>query len=405
MAAKIFRTLVLAIFIVIPLTFFYAEPPALSPASADAVTADQSRGDKDGSSVGYYFDTDENGNSVFTQILSWDEDPYALRFEIIIRDSLGAEILRKTTESSSIKVQLAPDSYTYDIITWNLLNQPEIESGWQPLVVIKAELPKITSLTPGYIYMDNPENKIVIKGEKLLPGVAIFLHDASGRDIIGSELARTDETDITVTFPEKEFKPGAYDIVAVNPGGLKAAQKDAIKIRFQRPVDILVSAGYSPISFFQDSWFRANWNKPMYWLGANGNLSVYFVKKEWGFLGGEAFGTGYKLSGGLDLAGITSEYLLLGANFLYKYRFDKTISAIARAGGGVANSHHSFDYRGVAGPELNASNIFLDMGLSAQYIFPFKMFIELGAAWYEIFGTGYTAGGLSPTLRVGYQIF
>ena len=198
--------------------------------------------------------------------------------------------------------------------------------------------------------MDNPENNIILKGDKILPGATVFLQDASGRDIKGSEIEHSGETDMTVTFPEKEYKPGMFNIVLVNPGGLKAIEKDAIKIRFQRPVDILVGAGYSPISFFSDSWFASNWSHPIYWGGANASLSVYFVKKGWGFLGAEAFAAGYKLYGGLNLASISSEYLLTGGNFLYKFRFNRTISAIAHTGGGVAYSHHSFDYHGTAGP-------------------------------------------------------
>ena len=429
MAAKTFKPLVIAILLILPpaLPLFCADKPAaatgvtantgvpaVTPASAatpastataaaDTVLLDQAQGD--GSSVGYYFDTDANGNSVFTQVLSWEADPYALRFEVIIRDSLGKEIFHKTTESSSIKVQLAPDTYAYNIITWNLLEQPEEESGWQPLVVIKAELPKITGISPAFIYMDAPESKIVLKGEKLEEGATILLRDSSGHNIKATQSLYAGNSEVTATFPENDYKPGQFDIVVVNPGGLQSTEKNAIKIQYQRPVDILISVGYSPISFFQDSWFKSNWNEPMYWLGANANLTVYFVKKGWGFLGAEAFATGYKLSGGLDLASISSEYLLTGGNFLYRYRFNKTISAIAHAGGGIALSHHSFDYSGTAGPQLTASNICMDGGLSAQYFFPFKMYVELGASWYEIFGTGYTAGGLSPTLRVGYQIF
>lgn len=393
MAARKFCTLIIAALILQTAALYSQE------------TVHLKKTEEEGSTVGYYFDMDEMGNSIFTQILSWDEDLYALRFEIIIRDSNGTEVLRKTTETSSIRVQLTPGEYTYNIITWNLLNQPEMESGWQPLTVIKAEVPKITGITPAFIYIDNPENKIMLKGEKLLEGAAIFLHDSSGHDIKSTETLHAGDTEVTVTFPEKEYKPGLFDIVVVNPGGLKATEKDAIKIRYQRPVDILVSAGYSPISFFQDSWFTSNWSEPVYWEGANASLSVYFVKKKWGFLGAEAFAAGYRLSGGLALASISSEYLLTGANFLYKYRFNRTISAIAHAGGGVACSHHSFDYSGTAGPELTTSNICLDAGISVQYLFPFKMFIEAGASWYEIFGTDYTAGGLSPTLRVGYQLY
>ena len=164
MVAKITRTLILTILMLQAGALYCEDSPAVTgaaatpviaadspataatpttaatPAASDTVLLEQSQAE--GSSVGYYFDTDADGNSVFTQVLSWDVDPYALRFEVVIRDSGETEILRKTTEGSSIKVQLVPGSYTYNIITWNLLDQPEIESGWMPLIVIKAELPE-----------------------------------------------------------------------------------------------------------------------------------------------------------------------------------------------------------------------------------------------------------------------
>ncbi len=358
-----------------------------------------------GSSVGYYSETDEKGALVFTQILSWAGDVNALRFEVSIKDADGDGIFHEFTEDTSLKIRLVPGVYSYNIVTWNLLNQGEIESGWLPLTVIKAEWPSLTDVSPTFLYMDSLNSRVTLKGTKLLPGGRMYLRDSSGSEIEGKEQSRSDDTEVDIVFPDKAYRPGEFDIAFVNPGGLTAVQKNALRIRFQRPVDILFSVGYAPVSFMTDSWFKNNWSDSVYWLGADTALSVYFVKKSWGFVGAEASLSFHRLIGGSKVAVLTSDYYLSAGKLLYKYRFTRALHGVVRAGGGVSSSTHSFDYKGFSGPVTSSKDVCIDAGLSLQYFLPHKIFCELGADWFSIFEKDHTVGGIQPSLKIGYQLF
>jgi hypothetical protein len=405
MAGKLFgmkspRALTTALTLALLLSLFPAA--AQQAAAAQNAEGESSAGNP---SVSYYFEADEKGNPVFTQVLSWDADPNALKFEVSVKNSDGFQVAHAFIETNSYSMKLLPGQYSYNIVTWNLLGQPEIETGWQPLTVAKAEMPSISSVWPVFLFLDSMNGKITLKGQLLAPGAKIYLKNAFGRTIPGTEVGRVNDSELELTFPDKELATGTYDIVVVNPGGLSATDKDAIRIMFEHPVDILLTLGYSPVMFFQDSWFKENWSEPVYWLGANAGLSVYFQKKSWGYLGVEAAAAVHRLTGGDEQAKLTSDYLLSGGNFLYKYRFNKNFFALARAGGGIASSKHSFDYKGNAGPTTESSNIYLDSGLAFQYFFPMKIFAELGADWIEIMEKGHAVGGVQPALKIGYQIF
>ena len=379
-----------------------ASDTAQSATDSQAADASQTG---NSASVSYFFEADAKGNPVFTQVLSWDADPNAMRFEITIRNAEGNQVSHAFTEANSFNMKLSPGDYSYNIVTWNLLGQPEIETGWQNMAVVKAEMPSIASVSPTFLFLDSMNGSITLKGHLLSPGAKIFLRGALGRKIVGTEASRDGDTEVQLTFPDKELATGNYDVVVVNPGGLSAQEKNGIHIMFEHPVDILLSVGYSPTLFLQDSWFKENWPDPVYWMGANAGLGVYFYKKSWGFLGTEIAASAHRLTGGDSQAKLTSDYLLSGGNFLYKYRFSSAFYGLARAGGGIAFSKHSFDYKGLDGPSSKSSNLYLDTGLAFQYFFPHKIFAELGADWIEIFEKGHAVGGIRPALKVGYQIF
>ena len=380
-------------------------------AVATAVAQSQNEfgpGRTDKSSVGYYYDTDEKGNISFTQILSWDTDPYALRFEVTIRNADGKNILHEFTDDNSLELKLAPGAYSYNIVTWNLLDQPEAESGFQPLRIVKAERPKLTATSPSSVYIDSLNEKITLKGEKLVSGARYFLRssDGEGSEVEGSEVSRPSgsEKEVVIKFPDWAYKPGTFDIVIVNPGGLSSVEKKALLVEYNHPFDVLLSLGFAPAVFVTDSWFKENWPEPVYWSGASGALSAYFIKRASGIFGAEAAFSFHRLTGGTDDAKLTSDYYLAGANLLYKYRYLRNLHFVARAGGGLSFSKHSFDYDSESGPKTDSKDPYLNAGIALQYFLPRNFFAEFGVDWVSIFEKDHAIGGIVPTLRAGYQI-
>jgi hypothetical protein len=365
------------------------------------------RGPEAASAIDFRYDIGADGQPVFTQVLRWEEDANALEYLIVIKDEAGTELVDARTAEAKKEVQLSPGSYTYKIVTYNLLGKPEEETEWLELRILRAEKPLIASASPKVIYMDSLDGRVTIQGDKLIAGARVFLKGdgVAGGSFEGREAQRKGDEEIVVTFPDGAYQPGNYGIAVENPGGLSSGLDDALRIRYQRPVDILVSAGYSPLLSLNDGWFTSNWPAVYKPLCFDASLGVFFIKQKWGFIGIEGQAQYRRLVGGESAATITSDYLLAGANLLYKYRLTRRLHGVARVGGGLAYSEHSFDYDGFPGPSTKSRDPFARVGASAQYFTPIKLYAELGADWSCIFLKGHLAGGVTPSFRIGYQLF
>lgn len=128
------------------------------------------------SSMGYQYVIDKQGNPVYSQELSWVGDPYALEYEVTVFDSTGEELVRTREEGTSLILNLSPGEYTYNIVTFNLLEQAESETGLQSLQILRAEMPEISGVSPGFIFMDSFNALVTIQGKRLEEGSRIVLH-------------------------------------------------------------------------------------------------------------------------------------------------------------------------------------------------------------------------------------
>ena len=91
------------------------------------------------------------------QYLEWEEEnpEYVLHYEVVIEsfsEEAGSfeEIRRIMTEDNSSKVQinplLAPGVYRYKVISYNLVDVPEVESSWFEFKIYKAYQPEILDI-------------------------------------------------------------------------------------------------------------------------------------------------------------------------------------------------------------------------------------------------------------------
>ena len=360
---------------------------------------------EEGAAVDYYHEIDAEGRPVFTQVLRWEADPFALRFEVLIRDGSGAELLRESTEERELRVTLPPGDYEFRVTAFNLLDQAETETPWVALRVIKAELPVLRDAVPRVVYMDAFNPRILFQGEKLLPNAQFFMRQRNGVSHAGRESDRSEDREVGVVFPEDAFGPGTYDLVVVNPGELESVLSGALSVKYQKPVDILLTAGYSPSVTLYDAWLLEHWPSPFTPLGTDAGLSIYFLKRSWGFLGAEAKAHYRLLEGGTGGAGISSSYALLGGGLVYKRLFTRRTHGLFRLGAGVSRSEHSFDYEGFPGPKQSSTDPYLGAGLAVHVYLAKRVFLEGAVEWTHILLRDHSYGSLVPALRVGYLVF
>jgi len=373
-----------------------------SPAPVPAPPSDQEED--------YYYTLGEDGRPSFTQVLRWEADPNAFEYQVVVREAATGEgAIDERTMENSYELHLKPGAYEYKIVTYNLLGQAEAETGWTAWAILKAEIPKLESSSPATLYMDSLDGRVILSGDKLLPDAVVSLVPLAAQGdkapFEGKVVRRKGETEVVVIFPDRAYESGEYSITVKNPGGLSATLESAMRIRHQRPVDILLSVGYSPFISLTDEWVTTSWTHVLNPLGLNGQFELFFIKQHWGFVGVELGAQWRKMMGGEDKATLTSNYLLVGANVLYKYRFARRLHGLARLGGGISWSKHSFDYEGFDGPVTLSRDPYAQFGVALQAFLPSKLYGELGVDYSWLFLIGHTATGVAPRLSIGYQLF
>ena len=352
-----------------------------------------------------YFRLDASGTPVFTQVLRWKADPNAFEYRIIMKDSSGADVLDERVTSSRVEVRLKPGAYEYRIISYNLLAKAEAESPWKNLEIAKAERPEIVAVFPKTLSLDSMVSRVTVRGSKLLDKGTIALISPSGRRYPGAIKERRGDRELVVVFPDEAFRPGTYTLYAENPGGLSTTVVGALQVRLQSPLDILASTGYAPLLALYDPWFVASWVSNFHPLGLDARLEFLFVKWRKSSVGLELGAEERRMSADFGEASLTSDFTLAGGGFLYAYRLTRQIRALARLGGGISWSSHNFDYQGYAGPTATSFDPFARAGIALQVFLPWQLYGEIGVDCSGIFLLNHNAVGITPSLRVGYQLY
>ncbi|MDC7221788.1 MAG: hypothetical protein PQJ59_17785 [Spirochaetales bacterium] len=361
-------------------------------------------GQDNNSQIHYYFEMDEAGNPRFNQIISWEDLPGSLGYELVIKNLEEVEKYRLRSTESSQEVSLEPGHYLYSVIVYNMLDKPEYQSPWTPLRIYKAEMPVVEKITPDNLYIEENNYHITLHGTGLLPFSEYWLVSPNREKPLGQLKDFTIPKDgvVEITLPEDLNRVGTYAIKVLNPGGMSTTSEDSYNIRYLKPFDINLSLGYAPVISLYDSWFKEYWADTIYPMGTLARADLIFLKREFGYLGIELQGIGLlSFEGGSEEALIESTFFGGGLNLLYKYIYSEGLHLVARAGGGVGHSGLTFNYNGVTGDSLNTWDLYATGGLSLQYYFNRFVYAEAGADWRQVFYNGTNWGTLSPFVSVG----
>ncbi len=353
----------------------------------------------------FFFEILPDGAPRFTQVFRWDADPDVLFYEVTVRTAADKEVSVKRVQEPLIRLTLPPGEYKVRIVLYNLLGKPEVELPWKNFTVKKAEVPRVTGVSPNAVFIEDLEADVRIAGENLVPGAEIVLKKTSGvpLTIPGTERGRSGTGSVNMLFALDSAVPGDYSIQVTNPGGLTVTFVNAVTVRYARAVDFLASAGYAPWIPLYDDWHRTHWPDPAFPLGAGAEFTVFFLKTEFGYLGARLEVEGRFFSGGEAGAAIDTLIGLAELKAVYKFRFNRTFSALAGVGGGVALSRHAFMYGATPGPTLTSADPCMSAGASAQFYFYKNLYLEAGLEWYHLFALDFSAGGLEPFIRAGFQ--
>jgi hypothetical protein len=347
-----------------------------------------------------------DGTPRFTQVLRWEADPNVLCYELILQTGSGEQLASWRLEEPTLRLQLRPGEYRYRIIAFNMLGRPELELPWRSIVVLKAEMPRITGLSKNLWFLEDLKPELGLSGENLVPGAKVVLAAATStaEPILGNVLERSGTSKLSVGFPDNRLEPGEYSLVLTNPGGITVTVPGALSVRYLKPLELNATLGFAPWISLYDSWYVDAWPGTFFPLGSMSRFSAYFVRRPHANFGAELSFGGRFMKGGIEAASIDTQIGLLGLNGICKYPFSRSISAVLRVGGGLAMSHHQFSYGSVDGRDIYSVDPYASAGISVQSYLTKTLFLEAGSDWMHILTKDFTAGGLMPFLSAGMRL-
>ncbi len=384
-------------------------------------------GKVDTSDASSYFIRETEEGVRFIQKIEWEPVSNILRYVIVVDQRYGNsdrynEVVRESTENNFIELTIPPGNYRYKVEVYNLLNRLDGESDYLYFEVFRAVQPMIKEITPHNLYLDEDQpRRVTLIGDNFVLGSKIYLvpiregisdnSETQRGVLVPADLKYSDVGDtVELVFNEQDLDINHFRIVVVNPGGLTSTY-EALDIKFQKPLDINVSAGYAPLlPLFSgnstDSDLKTVLDTPFYPLGFTLKASVVPYKRAFGYFGLELspFYNFVKA----DRSAYILQTNILGASvsFLYQKPFlGKKLFLNARIGGGVgAYTNMYFDYKnGIESDPLSTWFPLGTLGVSGQYFVFKKAFVELGLDLKVLFATEMTIGYLSPVLTAGWQ--
>ena len=163
------------------------------------------------------------------QRLAWLEDPNALHYEVLIEieeDGIYSSLVREISDALFIELSLAPGSYRFGVIPYDLLGRLAEEPEWRSFQVLPALRPEPTEFSPRTFFLDGETIlRLNIYGRNLLEGAEISLRRLDEEDdpIIPGELHVLDHNrEAYLLFEARQLEIGVYEIHIRNPGGMES---------------------------------------------------------------------------------------------------------------------------------------------------------------------------------------
>jgi hypothetical protein len=346
---------------------------------------------------------DSDENAVVGQTLTWEGNEDALSYELVIDDASGKEIVHQSLETATVNLQLKPGTYRFKVLVYNVLGQREAETFWHDLTVFRAEIPEPKTVTPDRLYLEDRVLHFKVQGTLLLEGARYKLYRQDKPEVSATAevVSHLSNQEVVLSFRDFEFSYGDYDLTVQNPGGLKHTLKNALLVRYEKPIDVHFSVGYAPVFVLWDDWYRSTWDRGFYSLGTDARLNVVFWKKGEYQLGAELESDFWEQPGGISAATINTQYLTGGVNLVYSYLLNKQWRLNIRLGGGLMSGFFSFDYQGTPGSSWNSVDPYISASGGLSYFFTKFWFVEADVGMVNGFANQYMAGLVQPMLLTG----
>ncbi len=380
------------------------------------------------------------------QYLEWEEEnpEYVLHYEVVIevfseKKGTFEELNRIMTEDNSNRVQvnplLSPGVYRYKVISYNLIDVPEVESSWFEFKIYKAFQPEINDIKSnvnrtGTLFLEEINDGIFnIFGKNLfaLPEsdsdisftdyVLLNSKKKNAEPIIPQILENEKNRRLKIQFDLKKLDVGKYNLIAIDASGLKnkADHRSQIEVKFKKKVDFDLSAGYVFPVVLYDGTFEEYLDTNILPLSVTARATFVPFKHRFGYFGFGLFSSysrifadynNYQIDGNLINADALFVYQLpVRVKFknLEKPRHLMTLELHGGAGLSFFNDFKFHFEHNIVSEPLNSINLGAIAGGAMQFYLTNRLYAELSADYLMVFLADMDFGMILPALSIGWQ--
>lgn len=380
------------------------------------------------------------------QYLEWEEEnpEYVLHYEVVIevfseKKGTFEELNRIMTEDNSNRVQvnplLSPGVYRYKVISYNLIDVPEVESSWFEFKIYKAFQPEINDIKSnvnrtGTLFLEEINDGIFnIFGKNLfaLPEsdsdisftnyVLLNSKKKNAEPIIPEILENEKNRRLKIQFDLKKLDVGKYNFIVTDASGLKnkADHRSQIEVKFKKKVDFDLSAGYVFPVVLYDGTFEEYLDTNILPLSVTARATFVPFKHRFGYFGFGLFSSysrifadynNYQIDGNLINADALFVYQLpVRVKFknLEKPRHLMTLELHGGAGLSFFNDFKFHFEHNIVSEPLNSINLGAIAGGAMQFYLTNRLYAELSADYLMVFLADMDFGMILPALSIGWQ--
>ena len=354
------------------------------------------------------------GGSVFYQRLSWQsvDDILCYEFELEQQDEKGNwhQIDKKKMKENFTDVSLPPGNYRYKITVINLLEQAEAASTFRNFEILIAHQPKVESVSPQVIYMDEFFDGIFTASGANFLQRTVFSLSKQGSSPVPLEPVELSKNGKKAQFELNlnKFNPGEYTFIVSDISGLTDKSKN-VTFRFQKPVDAYISLGYTFSGFEGESVFKTYYDRNFAPLSGMFRFSLLPIKRTYGCFGFNVTYSAAMMDSKQEYYTLQGTFMTTQLNAVYIYPIIKhRLNLDIHAGGGAAfliNSRFVFeDSGGIQSPTYWYWGLGVSAGTSLQLLNVFKkMYVEVGAEHFIAFRKGMPKYIIQPEVSVGWM--
>lgn len=380
------------------------------------------------------------------QYLEWEEEnpEYVLHYEVVIEsfsEKAGTfeEIRRVMTEDNSSKVQvnplLAPGVYRYKVISYNLVDVPEVESSWFEFKIYKAYQPEISDIKSqanrtATLFLEEINDGIFnISGKNLfaLPQsesdisfteyALLNSRKKNAEPIIPEILENEKNRRLKVYFDLKKLDVGKYNFVVKDASGLKSNidRHSEIEVKFKKRVDFDLSAGYVfPVVLYDDT-FKQYLDTNLLPFSATARASFIPFKHRFGYFGFGIFTQYSRLLAQYQHYTVDGNFISADVLFIYqlpirvkfknstKPRHILTLELHGGAGLSFFNDLKFHFEHDIVSEPLNSINLNAIAGGAIQFYITNRIYTEIAADYLMAFLNDMDFGMILPSVSIGWQ--